>query len=262
MNNLISVAVNANAKLVQLRELERTADTYKGLYDTFSQRYQQTIQQQSFPLSDARVVTPAAPPLQPSQPKPIITIVLSALVGAIVGGAWGAVREYRDGSVRTGKDVREELGLRCLGLLPVISIPHLGRPHRFGFPTGNPRRIKERCHMPLPGSSISSPSRGLRRPLDRCRSRLPGGGRRVRKSSASCLSLRKKAGRWLQPISQRFSGREKGQPCLSMAIPEILTSARFSLRMPRSVFWTSSQVHVRGTTPCVAALSVGSRCFP
>ena len=47
VNNLISVAVNANAKLVQLRELERTADTYKGLYDTFSQRYQQTIQQQS-----------------------------------------------------------------------------------------------------------------------------------------------------------------------------------------------------------------------
>jgi polysaccharide biosynthesis transport protein len=132
VNNLISVAVSANAKLVQLRELERSADTYKGLYDTFSQRYQQTIQQQSFPLSDARVVTSAAPPLQPSQPKPIITVVLSALLGALTGGAWGAVREYRDGSVRTGKDVREELGLRCLGLLPVISIPHIGRRHKYG----------------------------------------------------------------------------------------------------------------------------------
>lgn len=132
VNSLISVAAEANAKLVQLRELERSADTYKSLFDTFSQRYQQTIQQQSFPLSDARVVTSAAPPLQPSQPKPIISIVLSALVGAIVGGAWGAVREYRDGSVRTDKDVREELGLRCLGLLPVVSIPHIGRRHRYG----------------------------------------------------------------------------------------------------------------------------------
>ena len=143
VNNLISVAVNANAKLVQLRELERTADTYKGLYDTFSQRYQQTIQQQSFPLSDARVVTPAAPPLQPSQPKPIITIVLSALMGAIVGGAWGTVREYRDGSVRTGKDVRDELGLRCLGMLPVISIPHLGRLHKFGSLIGESKEQRE-----------------------------------------------------------------------------------------------------------------------
>ena len=213
VNNLISVAVNANAKLVQLRELERAADTYKGLYDTFSQRYQQTIQQQSFPLSDARVVTPAAPPLQPSQPKPIITIVLSALVGAIAGGAWGTVREYRDGSVRTGKDVREELGLRCLGLLPVISIPHIGRPHRSGFQSEGPRN-QERCHMPLPGLSISSPSRGLRRPLDRCRSRLPGGSRRVRRSSGSCLSLRKRAGRLLQQISQRFSGGGEGPTLL------------------------------------------------
>ncbi|QRM33397.1 Wzz/FepE/Etk N-terminal domain-containing protein [Microvirga sp. VF16] len=145
VNNLIAVAADANAKLVQLRELERSADTYKALYDTFSQRYQQTIQQQSFPLSDARVVTSAAPPLQPSQPKPIISIVLSALVGALAGGAWGTVREYRDGSVRTGKDVREELGLRCLGLLPAISIPHIGKRRRFGFPIGRsskgPREI-------------------------------------------------------------------------------------------------------------------------
>ncbi|MXQ13570.1 Wzz/FepE/Etk N-terminal domain-containing protein [Microvirga makkahensis] len=135
VSNLISVAADANAKLVQLRELERSADTYKGLYDTFSQRYQQTVQQQSFPLSDARVVTPAAPPLQPSQPKPLVSIVLSALVGALLGGAWGAMREYRDGSIRTGKDIREALGLRCLGLLPVISIPHFERRHSSGFPT-------------------------------------------------------------------------------------------------------------------------------
>jgi succinoglycan biosynthesis transport protein ExoP len=138
VNNLISVAAGANAKLVRLRELERAADTYKGLYDIFTQRYQQTIQQQSFPLNDARVVTPATPPLQPSQPKPLVSIVLSALVGALIGGAWGGVREYRDGSVRTGRDIREELGLRFLGLLPVISIPHVKKPHKFGFPIGEP----------------------------------------------------------------------------------------------------------------------------
>ncbi len=135
VNDLISIAANANAKLVQLRELERASDTYKGLYDTFSQRYQQTIQQQSFPLSDARVVTAAAPPLQPSQPKPFISIVLATLVGAVAGGAWGAVREYRDRSVRTAKDVREELGLRCLGLLPAISIPPGAKRHGYGVTT-------------------------------------------------------------------------------------------------------------------------------
>lgn len=135
VNNLISIATEANAKLVRLRELERSADTYRTLYETYSQRYQQTIQQQSFPLGDARVVTPAPPPLQPSQPMPIVSIVLSTLVGALAGGAWGALREYRDGSVRTSEDVREDLGMRCLGLLPHISIPRIGRSSRFGFPT-------------------------------------------------------------------------------------------------------------------------------
>jgi succinoglycan biosynthesis transport protein ExoP len=66
-------------------------------------------------------------------------------VGAIAGGAWGAVREYRDGSVRTDKDVREELGLRCLGLLPAISIPNIGRQHRYRSLTDtsskNPREV-------------------------------------------------------------------------------------------------------------------------
>lgn len=127
VDKLIGVAAGANNKLVQLRELERTADTYKTLYQSFLQRYQQTVQQQSFPMSDARVITPAATPMQPSHPKTVPVILLSALMGAIVGSACGALREYRDRSLRTGDQVWDELRLKCLGMLPTISLPHPDR---------------------------------------------------------------------------------------------------------------------------------------
>jgi succinoglycan biosynthesis transport protein ExoP len=127
VDRLMGVAAEANNKQVQLRELEREADTYRTLYQSFLQRYQQTVQQQSFPMNDARVVTPAAPPLQPSHPKTIPIIVLSSLMGAILGSAFGAMREYRDSSFRTRAQIREDLGLKCFGMLPKVAVPQLER---------------------------------------------------------------------------------------------------------------------------------------
>src|SRR5207247_9166993 len=47
---------------VRLRELETGANTYRGIYETFLSRLTQSIQQQSFPATEARVVTEAYPP--------------------------------------------------------------------------------------------------------------------------------------------------------------------------------------------------------
>ncbi|WP_114946220.1 GNVR domain-containing protein [Microvirga calopogonii] len=120
VSKLIDNAADANNRLVQLRELERAADTYRSLYQSFMERYQQTVQQQSFPIGDARIVTPAVPPMSPSHPKTIPILILSAFLGAIAGGACGAIRERRDDTIRTAVQVREKLGLSCVGLLPKI----------------------------------------------------------------------------------------------------------------------------------------------
>jgi succinoglycan biosynthesis transport protein ExoP len=149
VDRLIGVAAGANNKLVQLRELERAADTYRTLYQSFLQRYQQTVQQQSFPMSDARVITTAAPPMQPSHPKTFSIILLSALMGAIVGSACGALREYRDGSLRTGDQVREELGLKCLGMLPTIHLPELNRKHGCESSRGISRKDRRAAALAL-----------------------------------------------------------------------------------------------------------------
>jgi len=118
--NATNVSVAASETQVQLRELERSAETYKNLYQTFLQRYQEAVQQQSFPVTEARIITKATPPRDPSKPR--ISLVLAAcfVFGSMAGGVMAAFREFRDRFFRTGEQVRDVLGLEYLGAVPLV----------------------------------------------------------------------------------------------------------------------------------------------
>ena len=124
------VTVSASETQVQLRELERTADTYRNLYQTFLQRYQEATQQQSFPITDARVIGKASVPNGPSAPSAGLVLVVSILLGGIAGSAGGAFREFRDRYFRTNEQVRQTLGVEFLGMAPKIASRKMaGRPN-------------------------------------------------------------------------------------------------------------------------------------
>ncbi|MGD0720281.1 MAG: GNVR domain-containing protein [Roseiarcus sp.] len=120
MSALISRSAGTNQTMVQLRELEREAETYRTLYQAFLQRYQETVQQQSYPTTEARVITEATPPTAPSYPKRSMTLSFSLIIGSLAGIGIGALREYRDRVFRVASQVRDELGLELLGMLEVI----------------------------------------------------------------------------------------------------------------------------------------------
>ncbi|WP_048709866.1 GNVR domain-containing protein [Microvirga massiliensis] len=207
VDRLISVAAEANNKQVQLRELEREAETYRTLYQSFLQRYQQTVQQQSFPMSEARVVTPAVPPLQPSHPKTVPIILLSTLIGAIIGGSYGAIREYRDVSFRTAAQVREELGLKCLGMLPIIKRP--ARGSTVGHWLSRPASSRDQgmdAHSPM--------SYVLRAPQSEFAAAL----RSVATSSAHTCS-----GRNARVIGVMSAARHEGRTVLAASLAEVFT---------------------------------------
>lgn len=107
---------------VQLRELERAADSYKNLYQTFLQRYQEAVQQQSFPITEARVITRPVKPDKPKYPRKPLVVALFGVLGAIFGSAVGGFREMRDRFFRTGEQVRDGLHLEFLGLAPLLKI--------------------------------------------------------------------------------------------------------------------------------------------
>jgi polysaccharide biosynthesis transport protein len=116
-----SVAVAANDAQVQLRQLEQKAESYKTLYESYMQRYQESASQETFPMGDQHVVSAASPPLAPSYPRKPIVFGISLALGALAGIGIGMLREMTDRVFRTAEQVRHELGVDVLGMLPNLS---------------------------------------------------------------------------------------------------------------------------------------------
>jgi len=123
LKDLVAQAGHTGQAEVQLRDLESAADTYRNLYNSFLEKLQSATQNQSFPLSEARLISTAKKPDRKSSPRTVL-----ALVGGLVGGlclgfgvAFG--REMLSDVLRTPGEVEDELGVKCLGVLPDIRPP-------------------------------------------------------------------------------------------------------------------------------------------
>src|SRR5207244_4685126 len=81
---------------VALREIESNAQTYRALYDNFLQRYMESVQQQSFPITEARVISAATRPLGKSGPKTMMLVMAAGIVGLAFGMAVAAWRDFAD----------------------------------------------------------------------------------------------------------------------------------------------------------------------
>ena len=106
---------------VDLKELELASQTYHTIFENFLQKYTEAVQQQSFPISDARVITPASRPYYKSYPKTTLIALLGLLVGIGAGLVHALVLRNFDRAIRRPRDVEERLGLECLGMVPLIA---------------------------------------------------------------------------------------------------------------------------------------------
>src|SRR5262249_24868233 len=105
---------------VSLRDLMSNAQTYRALYDNFLQRYMESVQQQSFPVTEARVITAATRPLSKSSRKVLLGLGLATLVGGGIGFAAAAWRDFADRVFRTVHQVEHFLQTECIALVPLL----------------------------------------------------------------------------------------------------------------------------------------------
>lgn len=107
---------------VTLDELETTAQTYRKIYESFYQAFAEAVQRESYPISNARVISKASVPLSKSNPKTMLVLALGGLVGLLSGLGIAFVRHSLERVVRSPQQVREEIGLDCLGLVPTVGV--------------------------------------------------------------------------------------------------------------------------------------------
>ncbi|TCV54102.1 succinoglycan biosynthesis transport protein ExoP [Agrobacterium tumefaciens] len=160
------ISNSASETQVQLRELQREAETYKNMYQTFLQRYQEAMQQQSFPVTEARVISKAMPPRIPSKPNKPIILALFMIMGAAAGGGIAMFREFRDRFFRTGEQVRDVLGLEFLGNTPLIPNKPMTEAPESGHPGLTLPTSVARYAVDHPLSSFAETLRSTRLAID------------------------------------------------------------------------------------------------
>jgi polysaccharide biosynthesis transport protein len=104
----------------QLRDLEGNAQNYRTMYDNFRQRYTESLQQQSFPISDARITTRASLPLNKSGLKSALILVITAAGGLVFGVGVGMLRELMSCSFCTREQVESALQTPCISIVPSL----------------------------------------------------------------------------------------------------------------------------------------------
>jgi len=123
------VAQVPNDAQIALRGLESSAQSYRTFYDNFLLNYTESVQQQSSPIAESRIIAYAS---WASKSNPVISrvIMMTILGGAVFGVGIGMLREMLDRSMRTGGQVQAAFQNECLAL-----IPRVNRPRRRAFPS-------------------------------------------------------------------------------------------------------------------------------
>jgi polysaccharide biosynthesis transport protein len=172
LDRMASQSHTTDQTRITLRNLEADAQTSRDLYDNFLQRYMQSVQQQSSPVSDSRLITHARPPLTPIWPRPLRIMAIALLGGLIFGAAAGVLREISDRVFRSTQQIGEHLQANCIAVIPRVGAINIFQKTK----TANPAlasevtdeaklgsRMRRLLLSPFGQAAIALPSRPRRR---------------------------------------------------------------------------------------------------
>lgn len=113
------------AKVLKLKQerdegivIQREVENAQRNYDNIMQRRSVTSIESQATSSNASLLSPAVPPLQPSSPKVLLNSALAIFVGLLLATGVALTAELRDRRIREVEDVHGLLGLQVIGVLP------------------------------------------------------------------------------------------------------------------------------------------------
>ena len=111
-------ALELNQKAIRYGVLQREAETNQNMYELFLKRAKETDLTSGLEASNIRLVDPAEVPRYPIKPSKVTDILLSMVIGLVMGIGLAFFFEYMDNTIRTPEDVERHLGLPLLGTIP------------------------------------------------------------------------------------------------------------------------------------------------
>jgi uncharacterized protein involved in exopolysaccharide biosynthesis len=116
----ISSSQAINRDKLGLRDLESKAQAFHTTYDNFLQRYMDANQQQSFPITESRIISAAELPTKKSSPITVVVLGISVILGLILSAIIAVLRESTDRVLRTSEQVEAFLNVACLAKVPAL----------------------------------------------------------------------------------------------------------------------------------------------
>jgi len=133
MDALEKTAGGLGQSEVQLRQLEREAQSSRAIYEDFLKRFKEVREQGDLQQPDARVLSPASVPTAPVFPRYSIAMVGAFGIGLTLSILMIILIERLDGGFRNGDQIERVTGHALVGMIPALSRNTLGKlsPARF-----------------------------------------------------------------------------------------------------------------------------------
>lgn len=157
LNDTIAVSNDTSQAQIVLRDLESNAQSARALSDNFLQLYMVSVQQQSFPITEARVITQAAT-TPPNKTSPKTTLILFAAIvgGSILASLVAFLLDMMDSVFRNGSQVEKFVQTNCLASIPalehgLVRATELAQLSEVRWPFGKRARARPQPAPPNPG---------------------------------------------------------------------------------------------------------------
>lgn len=119
-----------NSAVVTLREMERTADVNRTLFEDFLKKSKITQEQSTFELRDARIITPALRPGGPSSPNKGRYMTVVTMIGLFLGIGGALAKELLNTGFTTPKEIEDLLEtplLSSIASMPASELKAAGK---------------------------------------------------------------------------------------------------------------------------------------
>ncbi|HVF36474.1 MAG TPA: polysaccharide biosynthesis tyrosine autokinase [Sphingomicrobium sp.] len=118
VNGLKGEVLNLRGRSIQYNILQREVDTARSLYDALLQRYKEVGVAGGIGSSPVSIVDRAEVPDNAYKPNLPFNLIVGLALGLLAGIAAAVALEYLYDTIKTREDVRNKLGLACLGAIP------------------------------------------------------------------------------------------------------------------------------------------------